>query len=366
MMHSCHPHFPHEMEMMDHVKRSIAASYTSLLSRLDSHIEDNRMHVSCEEKDTWNNKADKTQIRDLEMRLMEKADYCDLIELKEALAKVKSVVNENTSSSSESGSDYITLKELERILETFKENVAEELDLSDYAKKSDLEEYAKKEDVYTKEEVDSKITSNPSQGLPTSILTVNYNDAVAQTAKGRYKIGTLTIGTSSVDIYGKDEIATVTSGEGDTQIIEHTYDDSLIQQQIEDIKNRLKKLMEDVTDEVQKNIDEMLTDEELIHRLFPDGSGTYSNFGKTLDSYLDSYLQAIGFYDEHGTTKWSLIEQSLQSIRAKVASIDPNIEGNYDALLSQLRQDITEEGALAELLTQCIRPSGSSRVRSFR
>ena len=79
--------------MMDHVKRSIAASYTSLLSRLDSHIEDNRVHVSAEEKDTWNNKADKTQIRDLEMRLTEKANYDELVDIKESLAHVRAIIN---------------------------------------------------------------------------------------------------------------------------------------------------------------------------------------------------------------------------------------------------------------------------------
>jgi hypothetical protein len=121
MIEHGHPHFrPQEIEMMDHVKRSIAASYTSLLSRLDSHIENDNAHVSAEEKDTWNNKADKAQIRNLELRLTEKADYTDVIELKETLAKVKA----NTENTSNDSVDYVTESELEREINNIKEIIA--------------------------------------------------------------------------------------------------------------------------------------------------------------------------------------------------------------------------------------------------
>lgn len=359
MMHSCHPHFPHEIEMMDHVKRSIAASYTSLLSRLESHIEDNRVHVSCEEKDTWNNKADKTQIRDLEMRLTEKADYCDVIELKEILAKIKAKVD-NTSESSSDGSDYITESELERILKDLKEevtnNIIERIETEGLG--VDLSNY------YTKDEVDAKISQGSGQG--TGTVTVSYRDNISDSATGRYRLGTLTINSQSIDIYGKDNVANIQPGEGGgTTVIENDYDDYEIKQQIENIKDCLDKLFEDVKDEVEKNINDMLDDEKIIKQLFPNGGGGWSNFGDELDSYLDKYLQIIGFYDEHGTTKWSKIEQELQAIRAKVASIDPDAEGNYDALLAQLILDITEEGSLAELLTQYTKLSDTKKILSW-
>lgn len=356
----CHPHFhPHEMELMDHVKRSIAASYTSLLSRIDSHIEDNRVHVSCEEKDTWNNKADKTQIRDLEMRLTEKADYCDVIELKEILAKIKAKV-ENTSESSSNGSDYITESELERILDTIKQeltnNIIERIEAGEVD--INLENY------YTKDEVDSKIANiKPGQG--DSTVTVSYQDKVDSNAQGRYRIGVLTINGQPIDIYGKDAIFTPSEGDSTIQVIENPYNDEEVKQRIQDLKDRLDTLLDEVKEEVKDNVDEMLDDEELIKKLFPNGGGGWSNFGEELDSYLDKYLQVIGFYDESGTTKWSIIEQELNKIRLAVGKLNPDIEGNYDALLAQLRLDILEDGGLAELLTQYVKLDEARKILSW-
>ena len=355
-----HPHCHiHEMEMMDHVKRSIAASYTSLLSRLDSHIEDNRVHVSCEEKDTWNNKADKSQIRDLEMRLMEKADYCDVIELKEILAKLKAKVNNTSEESSSDGSDYITEKELERMLEDLKEEVTN--NIIEYVKTEGIEQDLS--NYYTKSEVDSKIANiNPGQGGGQSTVSVSYQDRVDSNAQGRYKLGVLTINGQPIDIYGKDAVFSLQDGDDSITVIENPYNDEDVKQRIKDLKDRLDDLLKEVKDEVQENVDDMLSDEELIKKLFPNGGGGYSNFGEELDSYLDKYLQAIGFYNENGTAKWSLIEQELQGIRAKVASIDPDAQGNYDSLLAQLKLDILEDGALAELLTQYTKLSESKKI----
>lgn len=360
MINHGHPHFhPHEVEMLDHVKRSIAASYTSLLSRLESHIEDNRVHVSCEEKDTWNNKADKSQIRDLEMRLMEKADYCDVIELKEILAKLKAKVNNTSEESSSDGSDYITEKELERMLEDLKEEVTN--NIIEYVKTEGIEQDLS--NYYTKSEVDSKIANiNPGQGGGQSTVSVSYQDRVDSNAQGRYKLGVLTINGQPIDIYGKDAVFSLQDGDDSITVIENPYNDEDVKQRIKDLKDRLDDLLEEVKDEVQENVDDMLSDEELIKKLFPNGGGGYSNFGQELDSYLDKYLQAIGFYNENGTAKWSLIEQELQSIRAKVASIDPDAEGNYNSLLAQLKLDILEDGALAELLTQYTKLSESKKI----
>lgn len=254
-----HPHCHiHEVEMMDHVKRSIAASYTSLLSRIDSHIEDNRVHVSAEEKDTWNNKADKTQIRDLEMRLTEKADYCDVIELKEIIAKIKAKVENTSNSDSSDNDDYITESELERALSELRELInnihVEDPDLTGYATEewvtTKLGGYAlltKFNDYYTKDQINNMLSNiQPQQpdlsgyikntdvlftfngrnikkndsitvstdstqptvtGLTADDITFVQNPNVPTSGDSSYKIGDLQItGKSPIAIYGKDAV----------------------------------------------------------------------------------------------------------------------------------------------------------------
>lgn len=219
-----HPHCHiHEVEMMDHVKRSIAASYTSLLSRIDSHIEDNRVHVSAEEKDTWNNKADKTQIRDLEMRLMEKADYCDVIELKEILAKIKAKVENTSENGSGDGSDYITESELNRILEETKESIIEdiaekiqngELDID----LPDINNYYTKSEIYNKSEIDQKISQIPTQPGSGSV-SVSYQNLVPSDAQGKYQIGNIVINGVPTPVYQKDAKTSV-SVDGKTIVVD--------------------------------------------------------------------------------------------------------------------------------------------------
>lgn len=112
-----HPHFhPHEIEMMDHVKHSIASAYTSLLSRIDSHIDDNHIHISIEDRDRWDNKADKVSLYDLEMRLVNKADRVDLIELQEAVAKIKNGLNGTDGTDGTSETSYVTEREVKYII----------------------------------------------------------------------------------------------------------------------------------------------------------------------------------------------------------------------------------------------------------
>lgn len=255
-----HPHCHiHEVEMMDHVKRSIAASYTSLLSRIDNHIEDNRVHVSVEEKDTWNNKADKTQIRDLEMRLMEKADYCDVIELKEILAKIKAKVENTSNSDSSDNDDYITESELERALSELRELInnihVEDTDLTGYATEewvtAKLGGYAllsKFNDYYTKDQINNMlsniqpqqpdlsgyikntdvlftfnnrsikkgdsitVSTDPTQptvtGLTADQIKFTQDSRVPVSGDGSYKIGDLKVADTLYPIYGKDYVGT--------------------------------------------------------------------------------------------------------------------------------------------------------------
>ena len=64
-----HPH--HEIGPVEHLKYVGAQYYTTLLSRLTSHIKNEDVHVSNEDRYKWDNKADKTALRELEMKVAE-------------------------------------------------------------------------------------------------------------------------------------------------------------------------------------------------------------------------------------------------------------------------------------------------------
>lgn len=354
-----HPHFhPHEIELMDHVKRSIAASYTSLLSRIDSHIEDNRVHVSAEEKDTWNNKADKTQIRDLEMRLTEKADYCDLIELKESLARIKSVVNENTSGSgSGDSSDYITENELERrisgLLDTVTDVIGEgtSVDLSNYYTKSEVDTK-----FYTKSEIDTKISTIPTQP---GAASVSYTNLVPSDAQGKYQIGTLVVNGTDFPVYQKDAAGSNVSVDGKTLIVDGTPYDFESNVDVEDLRNRITEINSLITT-IQNQIstfdsqirafktqelNEILEEFDTLKEEFGIGDFHTAGWNETLRKWVS--INGLIYDNETGT--WSTISQAVDDIKLSVRSITQLSSEDLAALEAFLRLYTENDDVFVEL-----------------
>ena len=68
--HDCH----NVMDAVDHVKLLAAQYYTSILTQLTNHKNDKSVHITVEDREKWDNKADKASIRDLEMSLINKAN----------------------------------------------------------------------------------------------------------------------------------------------------------------------------------------------------------------------------------------------------------------------------------------------------
>ena len=65
--HDCDCHIHPHKDPIEDLKMFVANYYTSLLTKLRNHINDsNAGHLTAEEKDYWNNKADKIALRDLE------------------------------------------------------------------------------------------------------------------------------------------------------------------------------------------------------------------------------------------------------------------------------------------------------------
>nr|DAJ76229.1 MAG TPA: hypothetical protein [Crassvirales sp.] len=101
--------------------------YTSLLSKLKNHINNDNVHVTKEEKDTWNNKASEESLKDLEdvvKSIKSKLDNIEPSLLKEVKAWVES-------------KKYITYDELVSYVKNYiNKIISGEIDLTGYAKES--------------------------------------------------------------------------------------------------------------------------------------------------------------------------------------------------------------------------------------
>lgn len=133
--------------------RFTANYYTSLLSKLKNHINNDNIHVTKEEKDAWNNKASKDSINDLEENVKSKLDNIEkslLSDIKEWIESKNYVTHDELISYVANYINKIISGEIELtgyakeswVLEQIKNLTAPggELDLSKYALKSDVDD----------------------------------------------------------------------------------------------------------------------------------------------------------------------------------------------------------------------------------
>ena len=70
----CHDH----MGPLEFAQVSNAGAYARLYSKLITHIEDNVRHITAEERDKWNKKADKIELEELALKMVKKANKSDI------------------------------------------------------------------------------------------------------------------------------------------------------------------------------------------------------------------------------------------------------------------------------------------------
>lgn len=136
------PHFAHHIEpAIEHVKLTAAQYYTSILSQFTNHKNNTDVHVTKEDREKWDNKADKVSLYDLEQRIVDKANKKDIPTL---VSELKNDVPYLTASSIDAKLDdkgYVTWEEI-------KNNVSKNLNLDDYLTKTQADStYAKKSDM---------------------------------------------------------------------------------------------------------------------------------------------------------------------------------------------------------------------------
>lgn len=109
LMEHEHPHMYHDFE---HMKIAMAQYYASLLTKLKDHIDDRNVHVTLEEKERWNKKADGLSLEELEMKLLKKANISDIPTLISELKNDVPYLTADTLKTILAGLDYITWADL--------------------------------------------------------------------------------------------------------------------------------------------------------------------------------------------------------------------------------------------------------------
>ena len=100
-------------ELLEEAKYIIAGNYTSLLTRINNHADNEFVHICEHERDYWNSKADSLALQKLAELVSKKADVDDIpVKLSDlendlgfiTLDDVTSLINDNS---------YLTLEDIQ-------------------------------------------------------------------------------------------------------------------------------------------------------------------------------------------------------------------------------------------------------------
>lgn len=236
------PEMHHEMPL-DYMKYTGAPYLGALQSKLKTHIEDDRRHITEEERDTWNRKADKISLYELETRIATKADKKEIPTLLSELKNDVPYLTADTLNGRLADLNYIDIATLNAKLNGYiktdaltpyatKEYVTSQgyiknVDLSDYAKKSDLvTDYIRTKgflgtingkQMYQGDSINIETGGSNGGGLTPNDFT--YTPEVTSSTLNSYRIGTLSVGGKTFTFWGKDNVASSGSGSSDDPII---------------------------------------------------------------------------------------------------------------------------------------------------
>lgn len=118
------PDMHHEIGALDYMRFTGAPYLASIHSKLKSHKDDDRCHITDEERDKWNRKVDKSTFYELENKVLTKADK------KEIPVRLSQLQNDTA---------FITAADINSRL--IGEGYVTKDDLSDYVKKNELNGY---------------------------------------------------------------------------------------------------------------------------------------------------------------------------------------------------------------------------------
>lgn len=109
-----------------------ATAYARVHTKLVSHIADDKRHITEEERDKWNKKADKIALEELELKMLKKADSTDIPTLVSELKNDVPYLTADSLNTRLNNLDFVTWADLKykkyTTLEEVKEYVKEYID----------------------------------------------------------------------------------------------------------------------------------------------------------------------------------------------------------------------------------------------
>ena len=281
-------------EKLHCLKYEVDTNHNILMSILGKHIHDMSMHVSEEDRQYWNSKADREQIRGIEDAIKERVEQTT----REIINNVAHEVVEDVT---------------REVVNTVTHEVVE----------------------HEVERVEMNIDWN-YQNLVTPNEIAKANE--------RTKIGKLTINGNTVEIFQApapmQEIPTPQPVE--PTVIENPYNDEEVRQLIQGLRDDLNEIHDWSQEEIDNMVDEIIS-----------GYNFIDGWQAGWDDKIKAYLIRVGVLGEDGVSKgWSYLEVKYDEIAGVVNNliqlVDPeNGEINYETLQAMMKQQV--RNGIAEL-----------------
>lgn len=343
LMEHEHHHMPHDFE---HLKIAMAQYYASLLTKLKDHIDDHNVHVTLEEKERWNKKADGLSLEELELKLLKKANISDIPTL---ISELKNDVPYLTAESLNAKlnaldfvtwadlkyKDYITADEVNRLIRNIVIDPSN-INLYDYVKKNEL---ATINGLKLYEGGNIVVGGGSGSGsdytLPVATATTLGGIKVGYNANGRNIPVQLNSNNQAYVTVSKDAIV-ITSDDIDL---------SPIQTQINNLNNRLQNLIDKYSKTVDNGLDQIVKDAQdklaLANQLLEDARAIIANavesggdytqvlnivegYKSDLMTYIDKIEGDIGTlttWQETVNAKLGLLEEEFSKINTETNEV---------------------------------------------
>lgn len=336
LMEHEHHHMHHDFE---HMKIAMAQYYASLLTKLKDHIDDRNVHVTLEEKERWNKKADGLSLEELELKLLKKANISDIPTLISELKNDVPYLTAEALNSKLAGLDYVTWADLkykdyitaDEVNRLIRNVVIDPTNINLY-------EYVKKSELAT---VNGQLLYNGGNIAISggSGSTLTEIPLASDTVRGGIKTGFVKTGNKfPVKLNG--ERAYVEIAPTDITIDPSTIDIDFsgVQRQIDDLKSRLSnfitqwnattdadlaQIKADAMAQIEDALRAVEEAREALEQLFGSGSGSSAD----VDVILDRINGLVGMFANYYT-------------KSETESYVTHIKDEIDAELAQIRQSI--------------------------
>lgn len=347
LMEHEHHHMHHDFE---HLKIAMAQYYASLLTKLKDHIDDHNVHVTLEEKERWNKKADGLSLEELELKLLKKANISDIPTL---ISELKNDVPYLTAESLNAKlnaldfvtwadlkyKDYITADEVNRLIHNIVIDPSN-INLYDYVKKNELATI-NGQVLYN----GGNITVSGGSGSGSGSESGYTLPVATATTLGGIKVGYNANGRNIPVQLNSNNQAYVTVSKDAIVITSDDIDLSPIQTQINNLNNRLQDLIDKYSKTVDNGLDQIVKDAQdklaLANQLLEDARAIIANavesggdytrvlnivegYKSDLMTYINKIEGDIGTlttWQETVNTKIGLLEEGFSRINTETNDV---------------------------------------------